>query len=69
MLMGFCCNSKGTKLNDSAIEVTVRSRVFAPHKRGLQYITVQGFVMEYVGAPRGPLHAGALHVWGGRRSV
>ena len=32
---------------DSAIEVTVRSRVFAPHTRGLQYITVQGFVMEY----------------------
>lgn len=36
-----------TKVNDSEIEVTVRSRVFAPHTRGLQYITVQGFVMEY----------------------
>jgi hypothetical protein len=37
----------GSTVPDSAIEVTVRSRVFAPHKRGLQYITVQGFVMEY----------------------
>lgn len=29
-----------------SVEVTVRSRVFAPHKRGLQYIVVQGFVIE-----------------------
>lgn len=36
-----------TTLNESAVEVTVRSRVFAPHTRGLQYITVQGFTMEY----------------------
>ena len=30
----------------ASVEVTVRSRVFAPHKRGLQYITVQGFIIE-----------------------
>lgn len=36
-----------TTLNDSAIEVTVRSRVFAPHKRGLKFIRVVGFTMEY----------------------
>ena len=36
-----------TTLNDSAVEVTVRSRVFAPHTRGLQFITVKGFTMEY----------------------
>ena len=30
----------------SSVEVTVRSRVFAPHKRGLQYIVVQGFIIE-----------------------
>ena len=36
-----------TRLPDSEIEVTVRSRVFAPHKRGLQYINVEGFIMEY----------------------
>lgn len=36
-------------MNESAVEVTVRSRVFAPHTRGLQYITVTGFVMEYAG--------------------
>jgi len=31
----------------SKIEVAVRSRVFAPHKRGLQYIVVQGFSIEH----------------------
>ena len=31
----------------SSIEVTVRSRVFAPHIRGLAHIHVQGFIMEY----------------------
>ena len=31
----------------ASIEVTVRSRVFAPHTRGLQYIVVQGFTMEH----------------------
>lgn len=31
----------------SSVEVTVRSRVFAPHKRGLQYIVVQGFTIEH----------------------
>ena len=30
----------------TSVEVTVRSRVFAPHKRGLQYIVVQGFIIE-----------------------
>merc|ERR1719160_2036325 len=30
-----------------SVEVTVRSRVFAPHKRGLQYIVVEGFVIEH----------------------
>lgn len=29
------------------VEATVRSRVFAPHKRGLQYIVVEGFVIEH----------------------
>lgn len=31
----------------SNIEVTVRSRVFAPHLRGLTHIVVQGFIMEH----------------------
>jgi len=30
----------------ASVEVTVRSRVFAPHTRGLQYIVVQGFIIE-----------------------
>jgi len=31
----------------TSVEVVVRSRVFAPHKRGLQHIVVQGFTMEH----------------------
>ena len=29
-----------------AIEVTTRDRIFAPHRRGLGYINVEGFVFE-----------------------
>lgn len=29
------------------IEITTRNRIFAPHKRGLSYITVRGFIMEH----------------------
>jgi hypothetical protein len=29
-----------------AIEVTTRDRIFAPHRRGLEYIQVEGFVFE-----------------------
>ena len=35
----------------ASVEVTVRSRVFAPHKRGLQYIVVQGFIIEKAARP------------------
>lgn len=31
------------------VEITTRRRIFAPRKRGLGYITVQGFVMEHCG--------------------
>ena len=31
------------------VEITTRRRIFAPHKRQLGYITVQGFVMEHCG--------------------
>ncbi len=31
------------------VEITVRRRIFAPHKRGLDYITVSGFIMEHCG--------------------
>lgn len=31
----------------SDVEVTVRSRVFAPHRRGLAHVVVQGFTMEH----------------------
>ena len=36
----------GSQLPDE-VEVTVRSRVFAPHRRGLAHITVRGFIMEH----------------------
>lgn len=31
------------------VEISTRRRIFAPHKRQLGYITVQGFVMEHCG--------------------
>lgn len=31
---------------DPAVELTVRDRLFAPHQRGLGYITVRGFVFD-----------------------
>ena len=31
---------------DGAIEITTRDRIFAPHRRGLGYINVEGFVFE-----------------------
>ena len=34
-------------LQADLIELTTRSRVFAPHKRGLGYIDVIGFTMEH----------------------
>lgn len=33
--------------NRNKMEITVRERIFAPHKRGLGYIHVKGFVMEH----------------------
>jgi len=32
---------------NSPVEITVRDRIFAPHKRGLGYIHVKGFIMEH----------------------
>lgn len=31
---------------DSIIEITNQRRLFAPHKRGLRYITIDGFILE-----------------------
>jgi hypothetical protein len=42
---GTASNSSG--LLPAEIEVTVRSRVFAPHLRGLGHIVVQGFIIEH----------------------
>ena len=33
--------------SDRVVELTVRDRIFAPHRRGLGYIHVRGFVMEH----------------------
>lgn len=63
-------------LGDRTVELTVRSRCFAPYKRGLGYITVRGFVMEHA-ANQFPLgfwsseypQAGALGCRGGHHWV
>lgn len=38
-----------TKPSTHSVELTTRRRIFAPAKRGLDYITVQGFIMEHCG--------------------
>lgn len=37
----------GTSPATACVEISARSRVFAPHIRGLSYITVKGFVIEH----------------------
>lgn len=34
---------------NSVVELTTRGRIFAPHRRGLGYIHVKGFIMEHCG--------------------
>ncbi|MEY2429734.1 MAG: hypothetical protein QOJ40_2619, partial [Verrucomicrobiota bacterium] len=43
-----------------AIEVTTRDRIFAPHRRGLGYIQVEGFVFERCATPPDWPQLGAL---------
>ncbi|MBD3418565.1 MAG: hypothetical protein GF398_00460 [Chitinivibrionales bacterium] len=39
----------GTGPSNSTVEITNQRRLFAPHKRGLGYITVKGFIFEHCG--------------------
>jgi hypothetical protein len=43
-----------------AIEITTRDRIFAPHRRGLAYINVEGFVFERCASRLGWPQFGAL---------
>ncbi|EIP99629.1 parallel beta-helix repeat (two copies) [Opitutaceae bacterium TAV1] len=47
------------KFEDRLVELTVRDRVFAPARRGLEYIIVRGFVFEHA-ANQGPFPQGGL---------
>jgi hypothetical protein len=51
------------------IEVSVRSRIFSPYRRGLQHIHVKGFVMEHCANQGGFPQNGALSVRSGRSWV
>jgi len=60
------------------VELTTRTRIFAPVKRGLNYVTVRGFVMEHCGnnyqrafyaKGRKTVQAGALGCRGGNHWV
>jgi hypothetical protein len=42
-------NFKPNHSISSLVEITTRRRIFAPHKRGLGYIHVTGFIMEHCG--------------------
>lgn len=46
-------------LEKRLVELTIRDRVFAPARRGLEYIVVRGFVMEHA-ANQGPFPQGGL---------
>lgn len=57
-----------------AIEVTTRDRIFAPHRRGLGYIQVEGFVFERCATRPGWPQLGALstrtgHHWTIRNNI
>jgi parallel beta-helix repeat protein len=66
-------------VGEALIEYSVRDKIFAPHKRGLGYITVEGFIMEHCANqfpsgfynPRGRGHpqAGALSCRAGHHWV
>lgn len=65
-----------TAWENREVELTLRNRVFAPHTRGLGYVTVRGFVMEHCANdfPRGfwvsdTPQAGALGTRGGHHWV
>jgi hypothetical protein len=66
-------------IGNALIEYSVRNKIFAPHKRGLGHITVEGFIMEHCANqfpsgfynPRGRGHpqAGALSCRAGHHWV
>ncbi|NLB54403.1 MAG: hypothetical protein GX811_01305 [Lentisphaerae bacterium] len=39
----------GGSPSDGNLEITVRDRVFSPARRGLEYVTVRGFIFEHCG--------------------
>lgn len=54
---------------DCQVEISVRNRIFAPHRRGLGFITVRGFTFEHC-ANQGPFpQAGALSVRSGHNWI
>jgi len=70
------------KPGEQQVEISTRRRIFAPSKRGLGYITVEGFVMEHCGnqyptnfwvenrwAQKGALGLGAGHHWIVRKNI
>ncbi len=52
-----------------AMEITTRDRLFAPHRRGLGYIQVEGFVFERCATRRGWPQLGALSTRSGNHWV
>ena len=56
---------EGVEPSKTLVEITVRDRIFAPHRRGLGYIHVEGFVFEHC-ANQGPFpQSGAVSVRSG----
>ena len=55
-----------TAPTSGAIEITTRDRIFAPHRRGLSYMQVEGFVFERCATRPGWPQFGALSTRTGR---
>lgn len=75
-------NFGGSNPTEQQVELTTRRRIFAPHKRGLGHIVVEGFIFEHCGnqyptnfwetdanAQKGAVGTEAGHHWTIRRNV
>ncbi len=59
----------GSAPGQGAIEITTRDRIFAPHRRGLGYINVEGFVLERCATRPGFPQLGALSTRSGHHWI
>ena len=79
ILLHFDPNKSRYSLSKSLIEYSARERIFSPHKRGLSYINVEGFIFEHAAnqfpsgfyrkGPKGHPQAGAVSTRAGSHFI